>query len=198
MFAALLDTCVLWPSLQRDVLLSWAIEDLYRPLWSSAILDELVYHEERKLAERLEIARSDAERRALRLIATMRSAFSDAEVAGWEELEGLFGLPDADDEHVLAAAVAGGANVIVTHNLKDFPTALVPDGIKVQAPAEFARHMVTIDPAAGLRAIGHIAARSGRNGPQRTVDEVLELLVKRYGFDEAVAVLRVGRDDASV
>jgi len=51
-FAALLDTCVLWPSLQRDVLLSLAIQGIYRPVWSSAILAELEYHEAKKLVER--------------------------------------------------------------------------------------------------------------------------------------------------
>jgi hypothetical protein len=78
-FAALLDTCVLWPSLQRDVLLSFAIEGIYRPVWSSAILEELEYHEEKKLATRDGIDAGTAQRRAARLIAAMHAAFDDAE-----------------------------------------------------------------------------------------------------------------------
>ena len=101
MFSAVLDTSVLWPSLQRDFLLSLAAERTYSPKWSTAILDELVFHEAEKLVER-GAAVDDAERFAQRLIDQMSSAFDDALVTDWEPLEGTYGLPDPDDEHVLA------------------------------------------------------------------------------------------------
>lgn len=131
MLTALLDTYVLWPSLQRDFLLSLAIEDVYRPLWSRAILDELEYEEARKLRDR-GTGPATAEAGARHLIVQMGRAFHDAEAKGWEHLEGTFGLPDPDDEHVLAAAVTGGASVIVTHNTKDFPDRARPPGIDIQ------------------------------------------------------------------
>jgi predicted nucleic acid-binding protein len=122
MFSALLDTNVLWPSLQRDFLLSLAAEGLYRPLWSEAILEEVQQHGALKLMGR-GIPVNEARGRVVHLIGQMRLAFDDAIVVGWENLEGAFGLPDRDDEHVLAAATIGGAGVIVTENDKDFPVA---------------------------------------------------------------------------
>lgn len=120
MFSAVLDTSVLWPSLQRDFLLSLAAERTYSPKWSTAILDELVFHEAAKLTERGTSA-EESERSAQRLIAQMSSAFDDALVTDWEPLEGTYGLPDPDDEHVLATAVMCSAELIVTENLKGLP-----------------------------------------------------------------------------
>lgn len=84
MFAAVLDTCVLGPSLQRDFLLSRAAEGAYAPRWSTAILEELEFHEARELEMR-GAAFEAAERDARWLISQMAS-FDDALVEGWEGL----------------------------------------------------------------------------------------------------------------
>ena len=189
MFTALLDTCVLWPSLQRDFLLSLAVEGLYRPIWSAAILDELECGEERKLVTRGEKP-VEAARRAQRLICEMRRAFDDAEIAGWEGLDGTYGLPDPDDEHVVAAAVVGGAGAIITLNLRDFPRPNIPTAIQVLSPRTFAANTVELRPTRALAAIHAIAARSGRSGQRLTVHDVLDLLADRYGMDQVAELIR--------
>jgi len=96
----MLDTSVLWPSLQRDFLLSLAVEGLYRPLWSTAILDELCYHEAQKLVGR----GSDsvlAAQQAQRLVDRMSTAFDDAMVVNWESLRAHLGFPTATTNTLL-------------------------------------------------------------------------------------------------
>jgi predicted nucleic acid-binding protein len=186
-FAALLDTCVLWPSKQRDFLLSLAVVKLYRPLWSSAILDELLYCETDKLVEKQGIPQIEAERRSAHLIEQMRTHFDDAEVRNWEPYEGTFGLPDPDDEHVIAAAVAGHAGAIVTDNLKHFPLDKVPPGIEVLRPGEFAANTVAVAPQRALEAVINLTARF--KNPSVSVDELLSILRNRYGMDEAVHLI---------
>ena len=124
-FAALLDTNVLWPSLQRDFLLSLAIEGLYDRSGAMQSSMSCIFTEQYKLIDR-GADPSEALHKADFLIEQMRTAFDDALVTGWEGLDGAYGLPDPDDEHVLAAAVVGNAGAIVTDNLKDFPAALLP------------------------------------------------------------------------
>lgn len=189
MFVALLDTSVLWPSLQRDFLLSLHIQGALRAVWSEAILDELEYHEALKLMKRGVDERA-AEDRAQALIAQTREHFSDSIVQGWKGLDGTFGLPDSHDEHVVAAAVVGGAELIVTENVRDFPAALMPAGIDVLRAAEFARNSVDLSPRGALAAVDQIVARSGRLGPELTRDGVLEVLEGRYGMVEAVGAMR--------
>lgn len=191
MLTAVLDACVLWPSLQRDLLLSLAAERAFRPLWSSAILDELRYHEAEKLT-RHGWERKDADAVAAHLIARMSLAFDDATVTGWEALEGSFGLPDPDDEHVVAAVI-GRAEVIITANLKDFPAARLPPGLHAISPAQFVHDTVRQDLAAASRAVMEICRRSGRHGPPLTPATLLEALESRYAMHDAVSVLRGAR-----
>lgn len=158
LFSAVLDTNVLYSGAVRDLLLSLAAERLFRPLMSDAILEELEYCELRKLLPAL--GEVEAVVRSKRLVRTIRENFGDALVERWEPLEGTFGLPDPDDEHVLAAAVIGGAGAVVTLNRKHFPAALVPNTIEVLAPADFAFYTAQLEP--------ELVKMSGCSGPGRT------------------------------
>ena len=99
---AVLDACVLYPTVLRGLLEHCAASGLYVPLWSARILEEW--------------------RRAVAAeIAALTAAFPAATVAPDPEAEAALVLPDPADAHVLAAALAGGAGAIVTLNLADFP-----------------------------------------------------------------------------
>lgn len=191
MFAAILDTCALWPSAQRDALLSWAAEGLFRPLWSTAILAELEYHEAAKWVERGQTP-LEARQRAEDLVQAMTGAFDDACVTGWEPLEGAYGLPDPDDEHLVAAAVVGGAGAIVSDNTRHLPADLIPAGIHVLTAAQFAADTVSLAPAVALGAIRTMVGRYV--APPRTVDEVLTHLQMKNGWVDAVDQLREVQD----
>ena len=183
----LLDTSVLWPSLQRDFLLSMAAEGLYRPIWSQAVLDELAYTEAAKRVMR-GAEPGPAQRAAKWLVSQMQGAFDDACVTGWEPLVGSYDLPDPDDEHLVAAEVVGGAGVIVSDNVKDLPASLLPDGLSVVTAARFARDTVSVAPEAAHIGLEKISSRYVN--PPCDVDTLLGLLCDRYGMRDAVALLR--------
>jgi predicted nucleic acid-binding protein len=120
-YTAVLDACVLVPIALADTLLRVAEKGLYRPLWSDRILTEA-----QEATEEIHPGIDVSKR-----FTNMREAFGDALVAGGEELEPGIRLPDPDDRHVVATAIQGGADAIITANLDDFPlTALGPLGSK--------------------------------------------------------------------
>src|SRR5262249_7069458 len=76
----------------------------------------------------------------------------DCLVTGYEALIDAVKLPDPDDRHVLAAAIRGRADVIVTFDLDDFPAdALQPYGIDAQHPDDFVTHLLDLAPTAVYR-----------------------------------------------
>lgn len=133
----LLDACVLFPTVLREIVLSVADAGLFTPLWSDRILEEWA-RAARKIGPLGEVqARGD--------IAILRSRWPGARIAVPEGLAARLWLPDPHDIHVLAAAIAGNADLIVTFNAADFPrnilaeeglTRLDPDGLLMQLWAD--------------------------------------------------------------
>jgi hypothetical protein len=69
-------------------------------------------------------------------------------------------LPDPKDCHVLAAAVGVGANIIVTWNLKDFPTATTGIyGVAARTPDDVLCELFDGDPAGFVVAAAAMRAR---------------------------------------
>lgn len=139
-YSAFLDACVLVPIALADTLLRLAEAGLYRPLWSDRVLDEVVDAIE---AIHPELASGPARSRA----DAMQGAFEDACVTEWEDLVAGISLPDPDDRHVVAAALQGRADMVVTANVRDFPSeVLEPMGLEVQHPDEFLLNQFDLEP----------------------------------------------------
>ncbi|SEP55162.1 RSP_2648 family PIN domain-containing protein [Thalassovita taeanensis] len=126
----LLDTCVLYPTVMREVLLGVAGAGVYTPLWSARILEEWA-RAARKLGP-------GGETQARGEIALLSSRWPGAQVTWPPSLEARLWLPDPADVHVLAAAIAGSADLIITLNAKDFPgNILTEEGLTRQDPDGF-------------------------------------------------------------
>lgn len=118
----------------------------------------------------------------------MLEALPDAMVNGHEPLIAAIDLPDADDRHVVAAAIRSGAELIVTHNLGDFPTvALAPHGIEVESPDEFVLGLLDTEATGVVRVVRDQAA--ALTNPPRSPSYVLDALATS-GLVRAAAELR--------
>ncbi|MFI6129060.1 PIN domain-containing protein [Micromonospora sp. NPDC051141] len=164
MIVAVLDACVLVPSVLADTLLRCAEQGLYRPLWTQEILDEV----------RRNLPPSVLGAKAERRVEVMREHFPTAMVSGYEHLIAEM-VNDRKDRHVLAAAVAADAELIVTANLRDFPDhALAPYAIEVLHPDDFLCMLLDDDPERITDIVVQQAEATGRGGrPKLSADDVL-------------------------
>lgn len=128
----LIDACVLYPTVMREMVLGAAAAGLFEPLWSARILEEWARAAARLGAGQETVARGEialAQNRWPRAMVTPRAG----------DLARLH-LPDENDVHVLAAAIAGSAEVLLTLNRADFPRAmLAEEGVRPETPDPFLR-----------------------------------------------------------
>lgn len=176
-----LDACVLYPSLLRDLLMHLGLTGLYQPKWTDRIHQEW---QRNLLVQRPHIRVAQLRRTEM----LMNQAFPDAWIVGYEDLiEGL-NLPDPDDRHVLAAAIRSGAETIVTANLKDFPAeSLATYGIEALSPDAFICDLFDLNRALVLRAVRN--ARVSLTKPPFRVDEYLACL-QQAGLPSLASVLQ--------
>ena len=184
-FTAVYDACVLYPAPLRDLLMHLAATELFRARWTDRIHEEWMQN---LLANRPDLTRSRLERtRDL-----MNAAVPDALITGYEPLIDSLQLPDPNDRHVLAAAIVGGADMIVTTNLRDFPDeALAPFQIEAIHPDDFVIRQFDLSPAGVCAAVK--AQRASLTRPPKSVDEYLAALAATQ-MVQTVARLREFKD----
>jgi hypothetical protein len=107
----------------------------------------------------------------------MRLAFPAAMVAPRPGLESRLHLPDENDIHVLASAIAGGADAIITFNAQDFPRhILAAEGLERRDPDGFLWELWSHHP----QIIGDILADLRADAEQRAAAPVaLKSLLRR-------------------
>lgn len=165
-----LDACVLYPTIMREALLAVAAEGLFQPLWSERILGEWQHA----------AIRHNREAEALQAIARARDGFARAMVPPRPGLEARLHLPDENDIHVLATAIAGNADAIVTLNAADFPRGtLAAEGLERRDPDGVLWQLWSHHPEAVNTALERLRATASRLSGD---EKALAPLLKRAGL----------------
>jgi len=177
-FTVILDSCVLYPSRLRSLLMQLATTGLFRARWTNLIHDEwmrnVLHDYPDKTLEQVERIRD-----------LMDAHVLDAIVTGHESLIESLLLPDPDDRHVLAAAIVGRADAIVTLNLCDFPAeSLDLYNIEAIHPDAFLQAQFDLSAEAVCEAVR--MDRTSLKSPPHDAGEYLDKLVKANvpGFAE--------------
>ncbi|SIT74276.1 RSP_2648 family PIN domain-containing protein [Pontibaca methylaminivorans] len=125
-----LDACVLYPTVLRELLMGAAALGCFEPLWSDRIVDEWLHAAARLGPAQRLVAEGEA--------ALMRADWPGAGIAPDPATQARLWLPDPGDIHVLATALAGAADGILTANSRDFPIrVLAGHGLARHAPDTF-------------------------------------------------------------
>ena len=175
---AVLDACVLYPTILREIVLGCAAAGLLTPLWSPRILGEWTHAAARLGPDQARIAGVEA--------ALLAEAWPDASVEGQGGAEGL-DLPDPADRHVIETALAAAAPMIITLNLRDFPRpALAAVGLTARHPDAVLLSLWHADPDPVVASVAQAQARAAAAGGAMTT----AMLLKRARLPRLAKALR--------
>jgi predicted nucleic acid-binding protein len=179
-YTAVLDANVLYPDLLRNLLLSLASDGIYHAKWTAEIT--------REWSQNLIANRPDISSKVERLIELVNLSAPDCIVEKYEFIIPTLVLPDEKDRHVVAAAIAGHADTIVTFNLKDFPEDVMDSfGINVQHPDDFLMNQLQLRQFDALEIIRKVRERY--KSPPMTADEFVGL-IQRNRLSQTAQYLR--------
>ncbi|MEA2790251.1 MAG: hypothetical protein QOG73_2657 [Acetobacteraceae bacterium] len=165
------DACILYPFHLRNIIVQAAVDRLVEARWTDEIHDEWL----RNLAADMPTIPIERLQTTRRL---MNDALPAATVSGYEDLIQTVNLPDPNDRHVAAAAIAAGASVILTWNLRDFPaTALKKHGLRRQTPDTFLAELYDQAPDLAVSSLAN--ARRNLNKSRVSASEFIDILGKQ-------------------
>jgi predicted nucleic acid-binding protein len=178
---AFYDANILYPAELRNFLMHLALTGIFRAKWSDDVHEEWISN---LLKNRPDLTWQKLERtRQL-----MDKATLDAVVTDYEDLIPSLSLPDENDRHVLAAAIKGEAQIIVTMNLKDFPSKVLQKyEIEAKHPDDFVFQLIELAPDAVM--VAAETHRQSLKNPPKSVEEFLASL-ETQGLPKSVAALR--------
>ncbi len=167
----LLDANIFYPAPLRDLFLQLAVADLFQARWTADIhrewIEALLRNQPHRDRARLERTRD-----------MMDKATRDCLITDYEQRVPSLSLPDPDDRHVLAAAVVGKCDTIVTWNLTDFPDeTLDPLNIEAQNPDAFLSNQLSLSPDIFCAAVRKVRQRL--KTPPYTTAQYLNTLKKQ-------------------
>ena len=180
-FTVVYDACVLYPAPLRDLLMQLALSDLFRARWTKQIHDQWIRN---VLKNRPDLTLEQLTRTKQLMDNNVR----DCLVTNYEYLIPSLQLPDIDDRHILAAAITGGAEAIITFNLSDFPQSILNQyNIAAQHPDEFISNLLDLK-LSKVIAAARTCQRRLKN-PPKSFDEYLEILLKQ-GLSVSVSIFQ--------
>jgi predicted nucleic acid-binding protein len=148
-FTAFFDANVFFGPRLRSLILELAQTKTFRARWSEEVHREWI---DAVLKKRPNVSQASLQKTRQ----DMDNAVLDCLVTHFHQFIPALKLPDPDDRHVLAAAIVGRANVIVTFDLGHFPAAeLTPYGIHPKHPDEFLLDLESISPTLFVEAVAH-------------------------------------------